>query len=102
MDSIEKSQFCPVCGYDLGFMPWEDISASDEICPCCGIQYGYDDMAEGDICKRHAIYEEWQARWIREGMPWKSIGINQPDNWDPVKQLKNLKHQNEIVRKGHP
>jgi hypothetical protein len=32
------------CG--LGFLPWHDDSASDEICPCCYIQFGYDDASE--------------------------------------------------------
>jgi len=90
MNSI-KNIYCPVCGYDLGFPPWEGDFPSDEICPCCAIQYGYDDMAGGDINKRNMIYNERRNLWIKEGMLWKSIGTKQPDNWDPAKQIKNLK-----------
>lgn len=88
--NLKNSHHCPVCGYDLGFAPWVGVSSSDEICPCCGIQYGYDDVAGGDINKRNWIYKEWRNYWIKEGMPWKSIGINKPHKWDPQKQLKNL------------
>ena len=87
---ILKNNYCPVCGYDLGFPPWKGLSASHEICPCCGIQYGYDDMAEGDHSKRNFIYKEWRSGWIKAGMGWDSIGIQPPRNWDPIKQLKNV------------
>ena len=89
MSSI-KNNSCPACGYDLGFASWVSSSPSDEICPCCGIQYGYDDEAGGEISKRQFIYKEWKNRWIMEGMPWRSVGIRPPNNWDPFKQLKNL------------
>ncbi len=100
MDTIKNSHCCPVCGYNLDFMPWKGISASDEICPCCGIQYGYDDAAGGDVSKRNSIYKEWQNHWIKEGMPWKSMGIDPPENWDPVKQLKNISHNEHTPNVG--
>lgn len=91
MNPLKKQkQFCPVCGYELSFAPWEGNSSSDEICPSCGIQYGYDDAAGGDVNKRNLIYKEWKNRWIKEGMVWKSIGIEPPNNWNLVQQLKNL------------
>lgn len=90
MDSLE-SNYCRVCGYKLDFAPWIGNSPSDEICPCCGIQYGYDDLAGGNINERSLIYTEWKKRWIREGMPWLSRCIKKPHNWDPSGQLKNLK-----------
>jgi hypothetical protein len=80
---------CPVCGFDLGFMPWEGTSSSDEICPSCGIQFGYDDAAGGDIVKRREIYREWRARWIMRGKEWSSV-IPPPPGWDPDEQLKTL------------
>lgn len=49
---------CPVCGCDLGFLPWHDDSASDEICPCCYIQFGYDDASE----PREAVYGQWRKQ----------------------------------------
>lgn len=88
MDPLNKSKTCPVCGYELGFEPWDGISSSDEICPCCYIQFGYDDVAGGDLNKRNLIYEKWRVHWIKEGMLWKSKGVKPPDNWDPIKQLK--------------
>lgn len=90
MDAIKKT-FCPVCGYDLGFIPWEDSNPSDEICPCCGIQFGYDDAAGGDYTQRNIIYNEWRLDWINKKMPWKSLGINPPKHWNPIKQLLNIK-----------
>lgn len=90
MYSLTNNHYCPVCGYDLGFAPWIDISPSNEICPCCGIQYGYNDAAGGDINKRLYTYNQWRCRWIKEGMPWKSIEIKQPDNWNSINQLKNI------------
>ena len=85
--SLLKNNSCPVCGYELDFAPWQGIYSSDEICPCCGIQYGYDDAAGGDMNKRHLIYKKWRNRWIKEGMPWKSIESPKPDRWDPIQQL---------------
>lgn len=89
MDSLSNHN-CPVCGYDLGFSPWVSDSASDEICPCCGIQFGYDDAAGGDLNKRYLIYNKWRKGWLEEKMPWRSVGIKKPSNWDPEEQLKNL------------
>jgi hypothetical protein len=89
MDSLKKN-YCPVCGYDLGFPAWTDLSPSDEICPSCGIQFGYEDAAGGDIKRRSLIYQQWRIQWIQKGMPWNSLGIEPPNNWDPKEQLKNL------------
>ena len=46
--TVDREHFCPVCGFDLGFRPWDGPNPSDEICPCCGIQFGYHDAAGGD------------------------------------------------------
>jgi hypothetical protein len=79
---------CPVCGYELGFIPWVDDSPSDEICPSCGIQFGYDDAAGGDRVARESVYQKWRGEWIRRGCPWASAGIPKPDAWDPSSQMK--------------
>jgi hypothetical protein len=60
---------CIVCGFDLGFKPWNEDSPSDEICPCCGIQYGYDDADNADL-QRQQVYEQWRLRWVKGGMTW--------------------------------
>jgi hypothetical protein len=90
METLNRGTLCPVCGFDLGFPPWNDDSSSDEICPSCGIQFGYDDAAGGDETARQLIYEQWRKKWIEQGMPWSSIGINPPDGWDPVQQLQHI------------
>jgi hypothetical protein len=40
--------------------------------------------------KRNQIYAQWKNRWIKEGMPWKSISIKAPEGWNPIEQLKNI------------
>lgn len=84
---------CPVCGYKLWFLPWENDSPSDEICPCCGIQFGYTDAAGGDEDKRLQLYKDWRKKWINDGMPWSSPGMSSPENWDPKKQLENISQE---------
>jgi len=81
---------CPVCGFSLGFLPWDGDSSSDEICPSCGIQFGYDDANPAGPQGRVAIYAEWRQRWIEDGTPWSSMGQPRPSNWDPTEQLKKL------------
>ena len=89
MHSIE-SDFCPVCGFGLGFPPWSGKSASDEICPSCYIQFGYDDGDLEDGSDRIQVYEEWRRRWIDAGMEWKSKGRRPPDGWNPIEQLRSI------------
>jgi hypothetical protein len=72
MDNASALTYCPVCGYDLGFTPWNGNSASDQICPCCAIQFGYTDSAGGDCDKRRQLYRGWRKHWIEQGMLWKS------------------------------
>ena len=84
---------CPVCGYDeLNEEPWSEHSgSSDEFCPSCGIQFGYhDDVANHDVIARGEIWKKWRQKWVENGMPWSSVGIKPPSDWDPVKQLKNV------------
>jgi hypothetical protein len=83
--------FCPVCGYEPDFAPWDGDSPSDEICPSCGIQFGYDDAAGGDPDGRNKIYDMWRESWIKKGMRWSSFGIAQPPDWNPEEQLRRLK-----------
>jgi len=84
--------FCPVCGYELDFEPWDGDSPADEICPSCGIQFGYDDfVADGDLEARKEIYDRWRESWIKQGMRWFSSGRPQPPDWNPEEQLRRLK-----------
>lgn len=85
-----ESDLCPVCGYSLGFLPWNGRSASDEICPCCYIQFGYDDADVQDEGGRTQIYAVWRKRWIGEGMKWNSKGRKPPDAWNPIEQLRSI------------
>ena len=86
--SLSRQDLCPVCGYELGFAPWVDLSPSDEICPSCGIQFGYDDVAGGSLVARAGVYRNWRAQWIERGCPWSSVGIPRPDTWEPRRQMK--------------
>jgi hypothetical protein len=81
---------CPVCGFNLGFKPWQGESASDEFCLSCGIQFGYTDSAGGDLEARKQLYVDWRCKWIAEGMPWRGV-IAPPKGWDPRRQLENLR-----------
>jgi len=84
-----QNKICPACGYKLDFIPWKNGSPADEICPSCGIQFGYDDMAGGDLEKRKEIHIRWRENWIKNGMRWFS-SRSKPLNWDPIQQLKSL------------
>lgn len=92
MNSQICPTLCPVCGYDLGFEPWVEDSASDEYCPSCGIQFGYHDVTEasGIIGTREQIYVQWRERWVSGRMKWDSKGISPPSNWNPKEQLKRI------------
>lgn len=84
------TNLCPVCGYELDHPAWNGSSPSDEICPSCGIQYGYDDAAGGDLQLRQQVYTTWRKDWIKRGMPWYSVGMPSPTNWDPREQLRRI------------
>lgn len=77
---------CPVCGYpNLSELPWsEEEGGSYEICASCGFEFGYTDEDQG------YSYESWRARWIANGMQWRSRGIAPPPGWDPQRQLNDL------------
>jgi hypothetical protein len=75
---------CPVCGFpNLAEIPRTDEGGSYEICPSCGFQFGVSDDDRG------ITYDEWRKNWIKLGMPWSSIGIKPPPNWNPTDQVRN-------------
>ena len=84
---MKNINFCPVCGYDLGFPAWQNGLPSDEICPSCGIQFGYDDSREGEF--REGQYFGWRKKWMLDGCKWYGASP-QPENWNPKKQLTNV------------
>lgn len=77
---------CPVCGYPaLSEPPRPPFGGgSYEICPSCGFQFGVSDDDEG------ITFGEWRERWIADGMPWRSVAIDPPDDWDPMAQVRGL------------
>ena len=89
LDSVNPN-LCPVCGYDLGFPPWKDRSASHDNCMCCLIEFGYHDWCEGKPELRSAAYDTWRKKWITEGMKWHGGRRKPPEGWDPVEQLKQI------------
>jgi len=81
---------CFVCGYDNLFEPPYSKygGASDEICPCCSFQYGLDDYEYED---KKTAFAEWRKKWIKQRYPWFSDTRRPPHNWNPSKQLENIK-----------
>lgn len=90
MDTKVSSMDCPVCGFFLGYLPWDGDSSSHEICPSCGLQFGYDDAGPGGPEARLSTYAEWRQRWIANGMIWSSVGQRPPSGWNPTAQLKRV------------
>jgi len=77
---------CPVCGYPKLEEPPRSTAGggSYEICPSCGFEFGVTDDDRG-----HSD-ESWRHKWIRAGMPWDWGRSKPPNDWDPVRQLKNI------------
>lgn len=92
MKNENGKYICPACGYpNLKEQPWLDENTSSfEICPSCGIEFGYDDMAGGNVQDREEFYRQWRERWIKSGMQWWDRSRLAPSEWDPKKQLTNL------------
>ena len=58
---------CPVCGSVQDEPPWVGDRASLEICSSCGLQFGYTDMAGGDLTRRERVWKRWREAWIKNG-----------------------------------
>ena len=88
----ETLWICPVCGYDDFDEPtWRaGSSGSLDICPSCGTQFGYDDAAGGSQERRVEVWSQLRERWKANGCKWWAED-DAPENWDPQKQLDNLK-----------
>ena len=83
---MKKHHTCPVCGYPkLQGEPRTHASGgSFEICPSCGFQFGVSDDDDG------FTYEQWREQWRADGMRWSTLRPP-PANWDPQRQLAQLK-----------
>jgi hypothetical protein len=62
---------CPACSYEAN-----DDAQARIACPCCG----FEPASGGDAA-------EWRRHWKACGMPWSSMMVPQPQNWDPTRQL---------------
>lgn len=71
---------CPACGYRAVDNDRDEEAAGN--CPSCGF------MPEpGPESKASAA--EWRRRWVERGMPWTSMAVPQPRDWDPTQHLKD-------------
>lgn len=48
---------------------------------CCGTEFGYDDST--------VAHTDLREKWVSDGMQWWSKHQLKPNDWDPVRQLKN-------------
>ena len=59
---------CPVCGYELDFVPWIGTDASHRTCPSCGTRFGFHDMlSRGDQTLLAIEHERLRGRWLQHG-----------------------------------
>lgn len=79
---------CEVCGYPyLDEPPYDKFGyGTYAICPCCGFEFGYDDYPDKEMG-----FIDWRNNWINNGFKWFSKHTSPPVNWNPKKQLGNLK-----------
>lgn len=91
-EHLTRRTLCPACGYDLGFEPWIWDSSSHGVCPSCHIEYGYDDVLDGEPGwnARRRAHRSWCTRWIGHGMQWSSTAQPPPSGWNPRKQLHRI------------
>jgi hypothetical protein len=83
LSRLYAEQLCPVCGFKLGFVPWQNGMPADKPCPCCGIHFGYDDANESS---RANVYLTLRQRWISDGRRWWSADPVPPE-YNPPWQL---------------
>lgn len=83
MPNSNQAYVCPVCRYpDLDEPAYDSFGcASYNIRPCCGTEFGYDDST--------IAHSDLRGKWVSEGMQWWSKHKLRPNDWGPVRQLKN-------------
>lgn len=89
---MEDKYICPVCGYDnLREDPYDQ---NYNICPSCFTEFGNDDCMlldkNGKVFRLHDAWKALQQRWINSGMQWCSKYTEEPEDWNPEEQLKNI------------
>lgn len=79
MNNVTYGNNCPVCGYELDFVP-----EVDALCPCCFFAFYVND--------RDWTFAELREDWISHGARWAwgKQGRPEPLNWNPVQQLTNI------------
>jgi hypothetical protein len=76
---LPMKYYCPVCGYDQLDAP----AANHKICPCCGTHFAYDDVGH--------TWADLREAWLLRGTPWFSVAIAPPPEWNPLRQLEQLR-----------
>ena len=79
---MKEKYICPICVYRELYEPPSKESPTFEICHCCGIEFGYQDAKKS--------WEDLRKIWIKSGYKWFNYK-KKPKNWNPKKQLQNLK-----------
>jgi hypothetical protein len=80
---IEKlDKLCPICGYEM-----EESPCCFNICPSCGTEFGMHDV--------NATVSELREAWLGTGPQWASKTEPEPENWDPLLQLRRVLGQGE-------
>lgn len=81
-----KYDTCRICGFLYPESPpWgkDGNSPTFNFCICCGVEFGYQ-----DVNLQSSI--QYRKNWIKAGMKWDSTYINQPSDWNPLQQMKNI------------
>src|SRR5450759_1517151 len=81
INNIEKlDKLCPVCGYEMDEPP-----VDFNICLSCGTEFW--------LHTANATISELREAWLRTGPVWWSETEPQPENWNPILQLKRIADQ---------
>ncbi len=71
---------CPVCAFWMSKAPVDYT-----MCPSCGTEFGVDDVDQS--------FSEIRSQWLDAGAPWWSTLIGPPENWNPIKQIKEFREE---------
>src|SRR5689334_9388215 len=74
---VDLKNVCPVCGFEM-----DDPPRNFNICPSCVTEFGLHDF--------NATISELRAAWLANGPIWWSKFDQQPEDWQPLEQLKRV------------